>query len=154
MVQLCPNSFTLYSFGVAVLITYSTYYKFSRTEEQSWSATRIGTPLLSRNFYAPVAGSVYDNLLLFIESSFFTRSTMIENPSILWKTQSPFYKTRFHDDGRIKNPRIYRWDESKTSFVLDSIAVWNRLPAMIRKSKNPEVFKTNLKPWIANNIEI
>ena len=68
--------------------------------------------------------------------------------------QNPFYKTRFQDDGHIKNSRIYRRDESKTSFVPDSIAVWNRLPALIRKSKNPEVFKTNLKPWIANNIEI
>ena len=72
----------------------------------------------------------------------------------LSSNQNSFYKTRFQDDGRIKNPRIYRRDESKTSFVPDSIAVWNRLPAFIRKSKNPEVFKTNLKPWIANNIEI
>ena len=62
--------------------------------------------------------------------------------------------TRFQDDSKIRKPRIYKKDESKTSFVPDSIDIWNRLPAMIRNSETLETFKKRLKPWISSNVEI
>ena len=68
--------------------------------------------------------------------------------------QNPSYNTRFQGDGRIRKSRIYSKEESKSSFVPDSINVWNRLPTKIRKSENTKAFKTLLKPWIVHNIEI
>ena len=68
--------------------------------------------------------------------------------------QNPAYKTRFQEDGRIRKPRIYKKDESKTSFVPDSIDVWNRLPVTIRKSETLKKFKERVKSWISVNIEI
>ena len=54
--------------------------------------------------------------------------------------QNPAYKTRFQEDGNIKKPRIYKKDESKTSYVPDSIDIWNRLPVQIRKSESLKTF--------------
>ena len=68
--------------------------------------------------------------------------------------QNPAHRTRFQEDGRIKKPRIYKREESRTSFVPDSIDIWNRLPVVIRKSGNSETFKKRLKPWISSNVEI
>ena len=68
--------------------------------------------------------------------------------------QNPAYMTRFQDDSKIRKPRIYKKDESKTSFVPDSIDILNRLPAMIRNSETLEIFKQRLKPWISSNVEI
>ena len=67
---------------------------------------------------------------------------------------NPSYNTRFQDDGQIRKSRIYKKEESKSSFVPDSISVWNRLPTKIRKSENPKIFKTKLKPWIVSNIKM
>ena len=67
---------------------------------------------------------------------------------------NPYYHTCFQDGGYIKKPRIYKKEDSKSSFVPDAIALWNRLPAIVRKSENPEVFKSKLKPWILSNIKI
>ena len=67
---------------------------------------------------------------------------------------NPSYNTRFQDDGRIRKQRIYKKDESKTSFVPSAINLWNSLPVMVRRSENPREFKTKLKQWTASNIDI
>ena len=63
-------------------------------------------------------------------------------------------KTRFQNDGRIKKQIIYRKTKSRTSFVPDSIDVWNCLPAEMRKIDDSRLFKPRLRTWIRSNIKI
>ena len=67
---------------------------------------------------------------------------------------NPLYRTRFQDDGGIRKERIYKHDESKSSFVPSSIDIWNNLPVHLRKSENVKVFKTKLKSWVKTSVEI
>ena len=64
------------------------------------------------------------------------------------------YKTRFVEDAGVKKQRILKNEDSRSSFVPNSIDIWNKLPVEIRKTENVKAFKAKLKPWIKENIKI
>ena len=67
---------------------------------------------------------------------------------------NPNYNTRFVKDEGIKKERRLKKEDSMTSFVPSSIDIWNRLPVHLRQSKDARDFKTKLRPWIKEKIEI
>ena len=67
---------------------------------------------------------------------------------------NPEHRTRFQEKGNIKKSRIYKHKEAKSSFVPSSIELWNKLPQQLKNIQKVETFKTKLKDWVHENVEI
>ena len=64
------------------------------------------------------------------------------------------FSTRLRDRRQIKETRHFKTDTANRSFIPRAINDWNNLPYSLRETTSLRIFKSELKSWIRNNIDI
>ena len=65
-----------------------------------------------------------------------------------------YYRTRQADSGKIRCTRTPELDLARDSFCWRAAELYNKLPSEIRSMKTLTLFKTGVKEWVKNNIEV
>ena len=64
------------------------------------------------------------------------------------------YKTREAASGKIRNTRNPDLELSQDSFRCRAVELYNQLPASVKSHQNLQGFKTAVKQWVKQNVEL